>query len=246
MVLDALVAAVRAAPVDRASGPEPVAATPDYILEFRRSDGTSTRRRYRPATGELASIVIVPEDVRLVLLGLVDGSGTGSGIEVDEQVATLPTTAVAAATTATTLTSTTTPEAAEAGSLNDAESTLRFDFGAIVGTSSDGEITWIQFDRYQLGDGANGPELTEEIRIEGATDLVWANMNARLRWYRLAPGAEVLELEADWFNLLCDGEPLDVEFVPSTLNRLLALDARLVSLTFNSGEVVRVRDQRSC
>lgn len=237
--LDTLVAAVRTAPVSRPSGSDSFGDA-TYVVEFHRSDGTTSRRRYRAASGELEPGIILPEEARLLLLGLI--------AEANPEVAASETTTATGTTTATTGTS---PDGNDDVALiptpvNEAEPTLRFDFGAIVGTSIEGDSSWIQFDRYQLGDGVNGPDLTDEVRIEGATDLVWANENSRFRWYPLAPGVEVLELEADWFNLLCDGEPADVEFVATSLNRLLALDARLVSLTFVNQEVVRIRDQRSC
>ena len=246
--IEALLGAVRTAPVDRWRPPGPPALVPDYLVEFHRSDGTTSRRSYRPESGWLEPDIILPEEARLLLLGLIAEADPGIA-------ASLTTTTTPTATTATTEAPPSSGEgtAADDGDsglipqpVNEAESTLRFDFGAIVGTAVEGDVTWIQFDRYQLGDGANGPSLTEEVRFEGATDLPWANENARFRWYPLAPDVEVLELEADWFNRLCDGEPAAVEFVPSSLNRLLALDARLVGLTFVDREVVRIRDQRSC
>jgi len=248
--VEALLGAVRTAPVDRSRPPGPPAIEPEYLVEFHRSDGTTTRRGYRPASGWLEPSIFLPEEARLLLLGLI--------AEADPEIAASATSTTTPDTTATTGTTqappshgeTTADDGDDSGFIpepeNEAEPTLRFDFGAIVGTSIEADVTWIRFDRYQVGDGANGPDLTAEVRLEGATDLSWANENARFRWYPLADDVEVLELEADWFNRLCEGEPLDVEFVPSSLNRLLALDARLVSLTFVDGEVTRIRDQRSC
>lgn len=245
--LESLVAAVRSASVDRSPRPEPAAGQPDYVLEFHRSDGTTSRRRYRPATGELASIIVVPEKVRLLLAGLIAAADPDAAMVGTATSATTATTTTAAAPQGDSTTAVANPDTGLISEpSNEAESTLRFDFGAIVGTATAGDITWIQFDRYQMGDGANGPDLVEEIRIEGATDLLWANENPRFRWYRLAADVEVLELEAGWFNRLCDGEPAGVEFMASSLNRLLALDARLVSVTLVDREVVRIRDQRSC
>ncbi len=256
--VEALLGAVRSAPVDRSRPPGPPALEPDHLLEFHRSDGTSSRRGYRPASGWLEPNIMLPEEARLLLLGLVaeaDPDVAASATNTTPPVTTIPasTSSVTTATTGAPPPSgddSTVDDGGDSGLIpvpvNEAESTLRFDFGVVVGTAIEGDTTWIRFDRYQLGDGANGPDLTEEVRLEGATDLPWANESSRFRWYPLAPGVEVLELEADWFNRLCDGEPATVEFVPSTLNRLLALDARMASLTFVDREVVRIRDQRSC
>ena len=229
--VESLVTAVRTAPIDRSPRSEATAGEPEYILEFHRDDGTSTRRRYRPAIGELANDIIVPEETRLLLVGLL--------AEVETEVA--------ATTTTTGGVQTTTESTVGSGRVNEAESNLRYDFGAIVGTSVEGGVTWVQFDRYQLGIGENGTDLTREVRIEGATDLLWANNNPRLRWFPVASDVEVLELEPGWSELICDGSPDDdVGFVASSLDRLISLDARLVSLTFVNREVAVIRDQRSC
>ena len=245
--IDALLAAVRVAPVDQSRPPGPPSSQPEYVIEFVRSDGTTTRRGYRPDSGWLEPSVVVPQEMRLLLFDLI--AGADRGVAAGTTTTTEPAADTSTSSSATTVDSSTVPDD-DVGlipePMNEAEADLRFDFGAIVGTSITDDGAWIQFDRYQLADGRNGTELTQEVQMAGATDLGWANTNTRLRWYRLAPDVEVLELEADWFNRLCVDFAEEVVHAPSSINRLLALDARLVSLTFEDQEVTRIRDQRSC
>ncbi len=197
----------------------------------------------------------------LLVLGACRSTGDPGTDEAAETVATTASTTLTTSTTSSTTASTatssstsTTTTSTDAGDetsaeepVNEAEADLQFDIGAIVGTTIADGATWLQFDRYQMyGSGDNGTDLTAEPMAATATDVVVVNENNRLRWYRVAADAEVLELQPDWIELACDSEPVDVEWIDSSLDQLLRLDARLVSLTFDDGEVTRIRDQRNC
>ncbi len=159
------------------------------------------------------------------------------------------TTPTTATTTETTVTTTTT---LADGPVNQAESGLKYDYGLIVSYEIVDGDTWISFDRGAFGiNQLQGTALDFEPRYEMATDFHGGlNQNPRLRTYRLANDFQVLELDPDTFEAGCSADPVDVNYVESDLDLLLATayeDGSLVSLTFDSQvEVVLIRDQRGC
>ncbi len=212
---------------------------------------------------------------RWVIIGLALAAGTRCGLAIDSAVpdeaeTTLgerPTTSESTTTTAkpsTTSTTAATTEAtaakettsketpapaAPAGQSGDAEPDLLFDFGEVRGWAGLGtdQVT-IEFDRYQLDDGRQGPSLTEEVTLAGATDLSWLNQNPRLRTYVLSPAVEALALDPTWLVEACAGAdfPLPVRYQTVNLEEFLSKYS-FVGLSFDDrGQIIRLRDQTAC
>jgi hypothetical protein len=129
--------------------------------------------------------------------------------------------------------------------VNQAEAGLLFDVGSVgLYFEADG-AQWIGFDRFQSVDGTQGTSWTVEPIYAAATDSGFLNENPQLRNYRLAPGVQFLEIAN--LDQACDDFDADVTWVAVSQERFAAVDPGLVTLTFdNSGDVVRLRDNRGC